>query len=113
MKNLFLAILLFAGFAAQAQEKEKQSLKSLLFSGKLKKDSSGVIRSTDDLSSKIDTSTKKEVAAAPVTKPLPPVNSQPVTTAKEGDRKVSIPKDEKATIIATPVDSSNMSTNTV
>jgi len=58
MKNLILIIFLFGGLAVQAQE--KQSLKDLLYGGKLKKDSTGVIRSTDDLSKKIDTSTKKE-----------------------------------------------------
>jgi len=98
MKYLIIgmAILLSAqGLKAQ----QKQSLKDLLYSGKLKKDSSGVIRSTDDLSSKIDTSTKKpeaEVAKAPVTEPARPAvvaadtakkvastTSQPVATQKE------------------------------
>lgn len=62
MKTLIL-IIFFVGTACavQAQGKEKQSLKDLLYSGKLKKDSTGVIRSTDDLSKKIDTTTKKEV----------------------------------------------------
>ena len=60
MKVIILSILLISTVAIQAQEK-KQSLKDLLYSGKLKKDSSGVIRSTDDLSAKIDTSTKKPV----------------------------------------------------
>lgn len=38
-----------------------QTLKELLYSGKLKTDSGTVIRKEDDLSSKIDTSTKKPV----------------------------------------------------
>jgi hypothetical protein len=59
MKKLFLLGLLAVAVGSQAQEK-KPSLKDLLYGGKLKKDSTGVIRSTDDLSSKIDTSTKKE-----------------------------------------------------
>jgi hypothetical protein len=54
-----ILFLLFAGVvAANAQG---QSLKDLLYSGKLKKDSNTVIRKGDDLSSKIDTSTKKPV----------------------------------------------------
>src|SRR2546423_10919566 len=57
MKNWILILFLFGAAAVQAQQ--KQSLKDLLYSGKLKKDSTGVIRSTDDLSAKIDTSTKK------------------------------------------------------
>ena len=60
----------------QAQEKEKQSLKNLLFSGKLKKDSTGVIRSTDDLSSKIDTSTKKEAQSVNTNAPVANVQQE-------------------------------------
>ena len=62
MKKLFLLLLLGAAISVQAQD-EKPKLKDLLYGGKLKKDSSGVIRKTDDLSAKIDTGTKKEVAA--------------------------------------------------
>jgi len=91
MKSLFLVILLFGGFAVQAQEKEKQSLKNLLFSGKLKKDSTGVIRSTDDLSSKIDTSTKKETA--------PVVTNQPAANVQQ-DKNAAVPKENAATGVA-------------
>jgi hypothetical protein len=38
---------------------QAQSLKDLLYGGKLKNDSNSVVRKTDDLSSKIDTTTKK------------------------------------------------------
>jgi len=76
MKTLVLALLIFGAFTVQAQQ--KQSLKDLLYSGKLKKDSSGVIRSTDDLSSKIDTTTKK--VPDPV-KPEP-AKPQPVATVQ-------------------------------
>jgi hypothetical protein len=73
MKNLILIILLIGGaLAVQAQEK-KQSLKDLLYGGKLKKDSTGVIHSTDDLSKKIDTSSKKETT---VVANLPAANAQ-------------------------------------
>ena len=69
MKYSFLILisLVFIGIGANAQEKPK--LKDLLYSGKLKKDSSGVIRSTDDLSAKIDTTTKKDTTAVVKTKP--------------------------------------------
>ncbi len=81
MKNLILIIFLFGGFTLHAQEKEKQSLKDLLFSGKLKKDSTGVIRSTDDLSKKIDTSTKKETA--------PVATNQPAANVQDKNAAVS------------------------
>jgi hypothetical protein len=54
MKKGIIFFLLIASFSVRAQ-----SLKDLLYSGKLKKDSNTVIRKGDDLSSKIDTSTKK------------------------------------------------------
>lgn len=59
-KRIFLAALLFttAGLSVKAQ-----SLKELLYSGKLKSDTGSVVRKTDDLSSKIDTSARKPVAA--------------------------------------------------
>src|SRR5579875_1064684 len=59
MKKLLLLALLPFAVAVHAQDKPK--LKDLLFGGKLKQDSTGVIRSTDDLSAKIDTTTKREV----------------------------------------------------
>ena len=62
MKKLFLLLSVLAAVGAQAQD-EKPKLKDLLYGGKLKKDSSGVIRKTDDLAAKIDTSTKKEPEA--------------------------------------------------
>ena len=91
MKYVILAIFLFGGLAIQAQEKEKQSLKNLLFSGKLKKDSTGVIRSTDDLSTKIDTSTKKETA--------PVAASQPAANAP--DKNAAVSKGDPATSVST------------
>jgi hypothetical protein len=54
MKIGILFLLLAFSFSAGSQ-----SLKDLLYSGKLKKDSTGVIRKTDDLSTKIDTVQKK------------------------------------------------------
>jgi hypothetical protein len=60
MKKGILFLLLLATVAASAQEK-KQSLKDLLYGGKLKMDSNSVIRKGDDLASKIDTTTKKPI----------------------------------------------------
>ncbi|MFN2458557.1 MAG: hypothetical protein ABR502_10175 [Chitinophagaceae bacterium] len=54
MKKAILFVLILSATTANGQK-----LKDLLYGGKLKKDSSGVIRRTDDLSSKIDTSQKK------------------------------------------------------
>lgn len=72
---MILVIFLFgAAFTMQAQE--KQSLKNLLFSGKLKKDSTGVIRSTDDLSTKIDTGSKKENQSVAAATNVPTANAQ-------------------------------------
>lgn len=58
-KGILLLTISFVAISAQAQ-----SLKDLLYSGKLKKDSNTVIRKTDDLNSKIDTVTKKPEAEA-------------------------------------------------
>ena len=60
MKTVLLLILAMASLGVNAQ-----SLKDLLYSGKLKNDT-GVVRKTDDLNSKIDTSTKKPVDSANV-----------------------------------------------
>jgi hypothetical protein len=97
MKNLILTIFLFGGFAMQAQEKEKQSLKDLLYGGKLKKDSTGVIHSTDDLSKKIDTSSKKETQLVKTN--VPAANAQQ-------DKNAAIAKtDTNTNMLTTGVDS--------
>lgn len=57
MKAVILLAILFASVSANSQTK----LKDLLYGGKLKMDSGAVIRKDDDLSTKIDTSTKKPV----------------------------------------------------
>ncbi len=56
MKKGILFLLLVSTVTANAQ-----SLKDALYGGKLKNDTSSVIRKTDDLSTKIDTSRKKPV----------------------------------------------------
>ena len=62
MKRVIFLLLLAVSFSANSQ-----SLKELLYSGKLKNDSNTVIRKTDDLSTKIDTSQKKKVEPQQVT----------------------------------------------
>lgn len=54
MKNFILLILLAIGVSANAQ-----SLKETLYSGRLKTDTGTVIRKGEDLSTKIDTTTRK------------------------------------------------------
>lgn len=60
MKTWTVSLLLVTAVAANAQQ--KQSLKDLLYSGKLKSDSGSVVRKDDDLTTKIDTGTRKPVA---------------------------------------------------
>jgi len=57
MKKGILFLLLISSVIANAQK----TLKDALYGGKLKTDSGTVIRKTDDLSTKIDTTTKKPV----------------------------------------------------
>lgn len=57
MKAVILLAILFVSVSANSQTK----LKDLLYGGKLKMDSGSVIRKDDDLSTKIDTSTRKPV----------------------------------------------------
>jgi hypothetical protein len=84
MKKGILFLLLAGSFTAKSQ-----TLKELLYSGKLKMDSNSVIRKTDDYKSKIDTSQKKEaepmktkvavISADSLAKPVNP-KPQPVAT---------------------------------
>jgi len=62
MKKVILLILVATCYTVNAQ-----SLKDLLYSGKLKNDSGSVVRKGDDLSTKIDTATKKKPAEQPKT----------------------------------------------
>jgi hypothetical protein len=102
----FILIFLVAGVLS-VQAQQKPSLKDLLYSGKLKKDSTGVIRSTDDLSTKIDTSTKKEaepIKAIPATtKTDSSVQALPTGNTSEGVKDTMV-KDESTGVepAATP-----------
>jgi hypothetical protein len=79
MKRVIFLLLLAVSFSAKSQ-----TLKELLYSGKLKNDSNTVIRKTDDLSTKIDTAQKKKpepaqqkvVAASPVPDTIKKTNPQ-------------------------------------
>jgi hypothetical protein len=111
MKILFLIILL-AGGASMVQAQEKPKLKDLLYKGKLKKDSTGVIRSTDDLSSKIDTSTKKidtsaKKDAQAVNTNVPAVNTNAPTTNVVQNNNAVVPS---TGVITTAIASSKDST---
>jgi len=66
MKKGILILLLATSFSADAQ-----SIKDLLYSGKLKTDSNTVVRKSDDLSTKIDTAAKK-----PKAEKVPPITAE-------------------------------------
>jgi hypothetical protein len=81
MKKLVLFILVVCSVSSV----NAQTLKELLYSGKLKKDSTGIIRKTDDLSTKIDTTTKK-TPVAEVAKPSP-ATTQVITSVNVSEAK--------------------------
>jgi hypothetical protein len=111
MKYGILFFFLFAASTLHAQ-----SLKDLLYGGKLKKDSIGVVRNTDDLSAKIDTATKKpealvvkEKASSTDSSKNNPVTQQ-VTASKESATKVSNPDSTAVTSIEINNDSEETET---
>lgn len=59
MKKIWLGCVLATAGVCFTNLANAQSLKELLYSGKLKSDTGSVVRKTDDLSTKIDTSTRK------------------------------------------------------
>jgi hypothetical protein len=73
MKKIILFLIVVSSVTADAQ-----SLKELLYSGKLKSDTGSVVRKSDDLSTKIDTSKKK------------PVETVKIKTATGGDSSVTV-----------------------
>ena len=86
MQKGFLLLLLIAGsFTGQAQ-----SLRDLLYGGKLKSDSNTVVRKTDDLSTKIDTGQKKPVA----------VVKDSVAKGADLVKKATLPMDSTGTVAA-------------
>jgi len=85
---------------------QAQSLKDMLYSGKLKKDSNLVIRKGDDLSSRIDTATKKE--APPVVQEKPVKVAEPTGTAVTVEEKSG---EEKAMEVTAPVSAAAITKN--
>lgn len=93
MKKLLFIVFLFAGMQAQSQ-----SLKDLLFSGKMKTDSGTVVRKGDDLKDKVDTATKKP-APAPVATPALVAGEKPkaAQTGKDSTLTINTPAPVNAT----------------
>lgn len=90
MKIWTTSLLLIAAFAANAQQ--KQSLKDLLYSGKLKSDSGSVVRRDDDLTTKIDTATKKPVAPEQpkvITAAAEPEKTRATTALNDPEKKAT------------------------
>lgn len=92
MKSGSLAVLFTLSLAAGAQQ--KQSLKDLLYSGKLKSDSGSVVRSSDDLNARIDTATKK------------PEESKPVVATNDPSKPTAATPTDAATTTTVSTDSS-------
>jgi hypothetical protein len=86
MKKGILFLLVVTTVTANAQ-----SLKDALYGGKLKKDSGTVIRKGDDLSSKIDTSQKKQVE--------PEKNKLTVVTMDSSAKKMTAQTDSAVTTV--------------
>src|SRR5215217_6442249 len=90
-KTIIFSLMIVANVYGNAQ-----SLKDLLYGGKLKNDSNSVVRKTDDLSTKIDTTTKKpeppktKASEATHTSATAKQNSQGDSLMATGDVKDSI-----------------------
>jgi hypothetical protein len=100
MKNAILFLFIIVSASVKAQ-----TLKELLYSGKLKADSNSVVRKTDDLRSKIDTSTQKKVAVvdnskAAVVNTAATTNAIPVA-GKPDSQQTSTPSATAVVTIAT------------
>lgn len=89
-----------------AQAQQKPSLRDLLYSGRLKADSNTVVRRSDDLTTKIDTATRKPAEPKPVTAAVPaaeqkaaPVLPDPANTTAATETGVAAakPADSSAT----------------
>ncbi|HEX2605926.1 MAG TPA: hypothetical protein VHK91_01055 [Flavisolibacter sp.] len=99
MKRVLLFLLIVSSFSVKAQ-----SLKELLYSGKLKNDSNTVIRKTDDLKTKIDTSQKKMTAPA-TSKPLAAADSGTRSgTLTQGVQSGTVTDSASTTVAAAPVE---------
>lgn len=104
MKKGFIFLFIISTATVRA---EAQSLKDLLYGGKLKKDSSGVVRKTDDLQSKIDTTQKKKA------EPEKPKTTPAASQVQQGDGSNPVTTTEGASSSESPVTNATPSkTNT-
>jgi hypothetical protein len=85
MQKILLLLFLMVG----AVTVQAQSLKELLYSGKLKTDSNTVVRKTDDLKAKTDTVQKKPVVDTAKVSPAAPADSA---------KRTAVQKDSVATV---------------
>ncbi len=92
MQKILFLLLLMAGTATV----QAQSLKDLLYGGKLKSDSNTVVRKTDDLKAKIDTVQKKPVVAA--------AEKATVVAPADSAKGAAVQKDAAATVAVMGVD---------
>lgn len=90
MQKGFLLLLLIAGSVTG----QAQSLRDLLYGGKLKSDSNTVVRKTDDLSTKIDTGQKKPVA----------VVKDSLAKGSDSVKKVAMTMDSTGAVVTTTTD---------
>lgn len=90
MQKILLLLLFMAGAGAL----QAQSLKELLYGGKLKSDSNAVVRNTDDLKSKIDTGQKKPVVA--------PAEKVMAVTHADSAKQLTLQKEPAAAVAAIP-----------
>jgi hypothetical protein len=108
MKYGILFFFLLAASAVQAQ-----SLKDLLYGGKLKKDSTGVVRNTDDLSTKIDTATKKPEALVVKEKAsTDSVKNNPVTQQATASKESATPVSKTDSTAVASIENNNESEET-
>jgi len=99
MKGGLLILMLLAGSLSA----QSQSLKELLFSGKLRNDSNTVVRKTDDLSTKIGTGTRKpEAPAAMVAATDGATAGTPATAAAPDDTNATTLPDTVAVAATEP-----------
>jgi len=98
MKKTLMLLLLVSSFSANSQK-----LKDLLYSGKMRTDSNTVVRKGDDLSTKIDTGTKKPVEVEKPQTTVAQNTPQTVTpTSTETTIKVDVADNAGTTVVAPP-----------
>lgn len=107
LKYSFLALMLLVAFGAGAQQ--KQSLKDLLYSGKLKSDSNSVVRKSDDLTLKTDTAAKKPASSEPAKNVAATVDT---TVGKAVPAVAATNSNDAATAVVTDVAANTETTTT-